>query len=712
MVLPPGSAPGALRATMRKFLVITCFLLTVPGVRAQVWTPLGPPGGDARVLAADPQKSSRVFLGTADGHIFGSQDSGAHWTLLGRASSRIDAVITAIVVDPLNANVLLASSWARNSPDGGGIFRSEDGGHIWAAAGLGGQSVRVLTMAPSDSSVLVAGTLDGVYLSRDGSKTWQRISPEHDPELRNFDALAIDPRDPQTIYAGTFHLPWKTTDGGRTWNPVHAGMIDDSDVMSLLIDARDSQRIFASACSGIYRSDDRAAQWRKIQGIPYAARRTYAIAQDPREPDRVYAATSEGLWKTDDGGLNWRRTTSDSLVVNSVIVTEGSPGRVLIGTDGSGVLASEDGGEHFQETNVGFNHRQILALGLDAKAPGRVLAVLGQSADPVLVSSDKGRTWSPLGAGFPAEPVLRVYAAPDGAWWASLGRGGLMRYEVGTNAWTRTGTLRLDPANARAALSSPHATLRAGSNGPPPRGLGRQRRKAMPASTSLAVIVVDMAFSTNQWYAATNEGLLVSKDLGATWIHKPLGPLATMPVQAVRVSADGLRIRVVSQRGLVFSDDAGKAWRWHDLPLESGGATAVAVAGDSENTLLAMAHNGLYISRDFGGAWERAAAGLPAAPVLAFAASGPVFAAAMQTGGLYISGDSGRTWDRVPGALSDARFTVVESTPQPGVFFVAADLDGVYRVQWRGHGAEISNPATPLPPDPSAVDPHPGAFPR
>jgi len=675
---------------MRKFLAFICFVLSVPAARAQVWTPLGPPGGDARVLAADPQNLSRVFLGTADGHIFGSQDSGAHWILLGRASSRIDAVITAIVVDPRNSNVLLASSWARNSADGGGVFRSSDGGRTWAGAGLGGQSVRVLAMAPSDSSVLVAGTLDGVYLSRDASKTWQRISPEHHPELQNFDSLAIDPRDPQTIYAGTFHLPWKTTNGGRTWNPVHAGMIDDSDVMSLLIDGRDPQRIFASACSGIYRSDDRAAQWRKIQGIPYAARRTYAIAQDPREPDRVYAATSEGLWKTEDGGLNWRRTTSDSLVVNSVIVTEGSPGRVLIGADGSGVLASNDGGEHFQETNAGFNHRQILALGWDARPPGRLLAVLAQSSDAVLVSSDEGRTWSPLGSGLPAEPVLRAYAAPDGAWWAPLARGGLIRYQAGSDSWAR-----------------------AGSGSSPSKGTGRPPRKAVPGPNSLAVTVVDMAFSSNQSYAATNEGLFVSKDLGASWARQPLGPLASMPVQAVRASADGLRIRVVSQRGLVFSDDGGKNWRWHDLPLESGGAMSLAVAEDSGSILLAMARNGLYISRDFGATWERAAAGLPAATVLAFAANGPVFAAAMQTGGLYISGDSGRTWDRVSGAVSDARFTSVQSSAEPGVFFVASELDGVYRVQWPGRGAEDSNQAKPVASEPStALGFHPETLPR
>ena len=54
---------------MRKFVFIGLFLLTVRSAHAQAWKPLGPPGGDVRVLATDPSRRERIFLGTADGHI-------------------------------------------------------------------------------------------------------------------------------------------------------------------------------------------------------------------------------------------------------------------------------------------------------------------------------------------------------------------------------------------------------------------------------------------------------------------------------------------------------------------------------------------------------------------------------------------------------------------------------------------------------------------
>lgn len=622
-------------------------------------------------MATDPSRPGRIFLGTADGHIFGSEDAGAHWTLLGRASARLDAVITAIIVDPRDAKVLFASAWTQDPSAGGGVFRSEDGGRIWHNAGLTGQAVRALAMAASDPDILVAGTLDGIYRSRDASKSWERISPEHHEELRNLDSLAVDPRDPQTIYAGTFHLPWKTTDGGRNWRPIHDGMIDDSDVMSLFIDGSNPGRIFASACSGIYRSNNGAGQWRKIQGIPYTARRTYAITQDPKNPASVYAATSEGLWKTSDGGLTWRRTTPQSWVVNTVVVAGGRPGRVLIGTEQLGVLSSDDDGEHFQDANGGFFHRQILSLALDEEHSGRILAVLAHAPEPIVATDDNGKSWLPLGPGLRTEQMLRVYASPDG-WWASIEHGGLMRYDTQKKSWQRAGVL----TGEAAAIAAPAA-----------RGSHTSVDKIRTGPRLLQQIVNDMAFSSDHWFAATDAGLLTSDDRGASWALKPVGPLTTLPVRSVRVSSNGQRLWVVSLRGLVFSNDGGASWVWHDLPLKAGGAITLDVDREDEATMISIARNGLYISRDAGNTWQQAGSGLPSTPVQDFAVAGSIFLASMRTGGLYVSSDSGRTWSRVSGTLADGFFPAVITRSDAGVIFAASATDGLYAVEWNGLAA-------------------------
>jgi len=436
--------------------------------------------------------------------------------------------------------------------------------------------------------------------------------------------------------------------------------------------------MYASACSGIYRSDDGASQWKKIQGIPYTARRTYAIAQDPDHPGSVYAATSEGLWKTSDAGVTWRRTTPQDWVINAVVVPEGRPGRVVIGTDRLGVLTSDDNGEHFHEANGGFFHRQIVALASDAANPVRVLSVLAHAPEPILATNDGGKSWVPLGPGLPTKQILRVYAAPGG-WWASLGQGGLMRYDEEKKSWHNAGTVT---GGAAAPASSPAA--------------GSASRTKRTAPHQLGRIVNDMAFSPARWFAATENGLLVSTDQGGMWTLDPIGPLGTLPVQSVRVSSNGERIWVVAGRSLVFSIDGGKSWSWHDLPLEAVGAVSLDVDRADENTLISIAHNGLYISRDAGKNWRQAGAGLPATPVQDFAISGNVFLASMRTGGLYVSSDSGRTWTRLSGTLADNFFPAVLAGGNAGVIFAASATEGLYAVEWTPSAAGVpDDPAAP-----------------
>jgi photosystem II stability/assembly factor-like uncharacterized protein len=658
--------------TMR-FLISILILLAVPALQAQQWRPMGPPGGDVRSLVADPVNARRIYLGTSDGHIFGSRDAGQAWSLLGRVGHRQDTVVTTILVDPRDSEVLYAAAWTQDPLAGGGVFRSEDGGRTWEPAGLEGQAVRALAQAPSAPDILVAGTLDGVYRSRDSGQKWQRISPENHEEIRNLDSVAIDPRNPDIIYAGTFHLPWKTTDAGKNWFPIHDGMIDDSDVFSIVVDRTNPRRIFASACSGIYRSDNAGALWKKIQGIPFSARRTHVILQDPEKPSTIYAGTTEGLWLTHNAGATWRRVTPKNWVINAAIASRERSGRLVLGTERLGVIVSDDGGESFSAANTGFYHRQIVALALDRDHPDRVLAVLTNAPEPVLATEDGGQTWTPLGPGLTTEGLLRVYSSPDG-WWAALERGGLMRYDEKRRAWARTGSVV-----GEAAETVDRKGKRIAAKGPVP----------------LRLVVSDLAFSSDVWFAATPEGLLASRDSGATWSVFPFAPLR-LPVSSVRVSRDGQKIWLVSLRGMVISRDAGQTWAWSDLPFEAGGALRLDVApGEDDNTLLATARNGLYVSRDAGRTWQQAARGIPAAPAQDVALVGDVFLVSLRTQGLYISYDRGGTWSRIEGTLAEGYFPVVATREAANIVFAASATEGLYAVELeKKAGAAASNGST------------------
>jgi photosystem II stability/assembly factor-like uncharacterized protein len=227
-------------------LALGASALAAPARAAEAWIPVGPPGGDARSLAADPRDPSRVYLGTADGVFYRSEDGGRRWRRLSPGFPLRGQSLDDIVIDPEGG--LYVGYWTVATNDGGGVARSTDGGETFKVLpGIEGQAVRALALAPSAPNVLVAGTLSGVFRTGDGGKNWRRISPEGHIDLRNVGSIAFDPGQADTIYAGTWHLPWKTRDGGRTWYPISKGMIEDSDVMTLTVDAKRPPVVYATA---------------------------------------------------------------------------------------------------------------------------------------------------------------------------------------------------------------------------------------------------------------------------------------------------------------------------------------------------------------------------------------------------------------------------------------------------------------------------------
>jgi photosystem II stability/assembly factor-like uncharacterized protein len=643
------------RPSAALLLMIGLWILA-PMCQAQVWHALGPSGGDVHALAVDPQNPQVVYLGTTDGHIFGSRDSGEHWQLLGRAGNSREAVVTSILVSPQNSNTIYASTWTREARgEGGGVFVSHDGGADWESLGLAGHAVRALVAAPSNSSELVAGALDGVFLSSGSGAHWLRISPANDRELQNVDSIAIDPHNPQIIYVGTFHLPWKTLDGGRHWVAIHSGMIDDSDVFSIAVDRTQPQRIFASACTGIYRSDNAGGQWTSIQGIPSSARRTHVVIQDPANPKIVYAGTTEGLWKTGDAGKSWKLVTPANWVVNALLVIPGS-GRMVMGTDQLGVLLSDDGGEFFRVSNDGFNHRQIQALVFDPLHPGRGLAVLANAPETILETNDGGETWFPTGARLRAEDVRKVFASPVG-WLAALEQGGLERYDVSRREWFHEdGILPAHSGNL----------------------------------TGSVPVFNDMAFTRAGWFAAMSAGLYVSRDAGRSW--QPIRFFAKpLPVSSV-LTWDGVHISMAASDCVFYSFNAGQTWRRRRLPQGAGPISQIAFA--ASRTILAAAQNGLYVSRDSGVSWILAAHGIPAAHPQNISISGKVWIAAMRDGGLYTSENQGYSWTRLPGSFADDDFTMVSAAPSANGIFAASSTDGLYLLNFDAEPTPVSASGT------------------
>jgi photosystem II stability/assembly factor-like uncharacterized protein len=199
----------------------------------------------------------------------------------------------------------------------------------------------------------------------------------------------------------------------------------------------------------------------------------------------------------------------------------------------------------------------------------------------------------------------------------------------------------------------------------------------------LRAVVNDVAFSSDAWYAATESGLYVSRDRGATWIAIPLPFHATDPARAVRVR--GGLLWVVTPHSLEISSDAGKTWETRALPVEGKSGSRLEMASDG-GAFLGSDH-GLFVTRDTGITWRQAP--LPELVVEDLIVTSSAIVVTTPAA-LYLSSDSGRMWSRLetPGLESDS--PVVRPVGSGEELLAASPTEGLYEAAITSIGSPVS----------------------
>ncbi len=621
------------------------------------WAVLGPDGGDVRSLAYDPQNPGRVFLGTSTGVIFVSEDGGHSWARFAKLGVGDDYVLDHIAFDPQNSKTIFVSAWSVQDQNAGDVFRTHNGGKDWEVLpAMRGKSVRAMAISVSDHKVVVAGALDGVYRSTDGGNNWQKISP-NDGVVKNIESIAVDPKDPNVVYAGTWHLAWKTSDGGANWQHINKGMIDDSDVFSIIVSSANPSEVFASACSGIYKSVSGGDLFEKIKGIPFTARRTRVLKQDPGNPAIVYAGTTEGLWKSVDEGKNWKRVSGPEVVVNDVLVDPRNSQRVLLATDRSGVLASDDAATTFTSSNHGYAHRYVSAILADNKEPNTLYIGLVNDREfgGVFLTHDGGQSWQQKSSGLDGRDVFTLKQASNGTLVAGTNKG-VFELAEGSSTWHPINEVVISKSVLRTV------TLKSG------------KKKTMSSTVSTHSIldgrVNDADLGPTHWFAATSSGLFTSKDHGKVWVGGPVaGEKDFVSVQ----SQDGLVVAATRSTVLV-SEDSGAAWQSARLASYPINVRSVTVAPNGQ--IVVATREGAFHSADSGKSWNHVVAGLPDKDITSVAYDGShkrLLATCGQTGVVFESTDGGNTWQRGP----DSGYPLRRISVVHGRYVAATPFDGV-----------------------------------
>jgi photosystem II stability/assembly factor-like uncharacterized protein len=640
----------------KSLIILSLVLSAAVAFAASPWAVLGPDGGDVRSLSYDPSSPDHIYLGTSTGSIFQSTDGGHSWARFSHLGTD-DFVLDHIAIDPKNVETVYVAAWSVENQQAGDLYRSRDGGKTWQTLpGMHGKSIRAFSLAASDPSIMVAGALDGVYRSKDGGDTWERISSAAQSEIKNIESIAIDPKNPNAVYAGTWHLAWKTDDGGQNWHHINKGMIDDSDVFSIIVDQSNPSVVFASACSGIYRSETGGDLFQKIQGIPFSARRTRVLKQDPSAPGTVYAGTTEGLWKTMDSGKTWKRVSDSEIVVNDVLIDPRNSSRVLLATDRSGVLASDDGARTFTASNHGYTHRYVTSIVADNNDPNAIMVgvVNDREWGGVFSSRDGGAHWTQKSTGLGGRDVFALQQAASGQLVAGTNRG-IFIQDKDSASWRPINTVVNEKVSARTVKK------------------GTKRVAIKSKSVSRSVFdgrVTDLEMTPQRWLAATSAGLLISTNDGKSWSGGPI----MGKIDLISVEAKGDMLVAATRMHVLISADGGSTWQQSDPAPYITSIRGVDIAPGGE--ILVASREGAFRSADAGATWTHIVNGLPDKNIssITYDDKGKrMLATSLSTGVIFQSDDDGISWHRGP----DSGYPLRHVRVVQGRFLAATPFDGV-----------------------------------
>jgi photosystem II stability/assembly factor-like uncharacterized protein len=581
---------------------------------------IGPFGGDVRSLLVDSKQPSIAYLGTSDGKIYKSTNSGAAWIPLYPGIGQYDYVIDTLVQHPGEQKHIYAGAWDLHS-EGGGLFESQDAGSTWTRMPLPHpfSSVRGFALCRSIPSRMIVGTLDGAYVSVDGGRTWIQVG---DRELEKAESVAIDPVDPRFLYVGTWRLGYRSIDFGKTWFLVDKGMPLDSDVFSIAIDARNPSVIYSSACSGVYLSINRAQSWTRMKILPDRfAIRAQLIYIDPIDSHRIYSGTTEGLFVSNNEGRGWVRLTPENVTVNAIQVNPSNNNQILIGTEYQGILRSEDGGKNWSESNTGFVHKQISWMLPDAGVSGNLIAGLLSGGGGIYHYDDLKREWT----SFQIEPGMRILSflclPKDNGKLAGTSQG-LYWQPKSSDRWKKMAgsisrrtiySLALDPASPIIYAGTDQGIFRT--------SLAAMDFRMPPAyRLSPKVWCISAPQKTpGLVYAGTGLGLIRSYDKGTTWnVISSYGLPDHITINTIAISpSNSEHLFAATSGGLFESENGGVYWN----PMSDGRMgiriSSVIFLDDSGNRVLAADNTsgGVFYSQNGGKTWEKFFSGEFSSPV-------------------------------------------------------------------------------------------------
>mgnify|MGYP001823736207 CR=1 FL=1 len=429
------------------------------------WREIGPyRGGRSAAVAGIPQDRETYYFGATGGGVWKTTDGGSHWNNV--SDGFFGGSIGAVAVSEWDPNVVYVGTGEKtvrgNVSHGDGMWKSTDAGRTWRHIGLpDSRHISRIRIHPKNPDLVYAAVMGhlfgpneerGVYRSRDGGETWERIL------FANAQAgavdLAMDPTNPRVLYASTWRVIrtpyslesggegsglWKSSDGGDNWTSLSAneGLPEPPlGIAGITVSPSNPDNLYAiveAAEGGVFRSTDAGETWARVNEERKLRQRAWyysRINADPADEDVLYVLNVR-FHKSKDGGKTFEAVDTPHGDNHDLWIDPNDSRRMVQANDG-GANVSYDGGVNWSPQD-NQPTAQMYRVSTDNAFPFRLLggqqdnSALRIRTRSVFGSSIGDRDWGPT-AGGESGHIVADPDNPDVVYGGSYG-GFLMRVD-------------------------------------------------------------------------------------------------------------------------------------------------------------------------------------------------------------------------------------------------------------------------------------------
>ena len=221
--------------------------------------------------------------------------------------------------------------------------------------------------------------------------------------------LAVDVLDPNKLYIATHHGLLVLIQDKDLYQVGTSG----DDFMGFSAHPTDANMFFSSGHPrtggniGFQKSEDGGFTWVKVSDGENGPVDFHSMAISPVNPNLMFGWFEESLQRSNDQGANWQIVSSELSPINIVADSQDENVVYASSSQGQGVMVSRDKGESWSPLSAELTGDAVSVIAVHLK-DSNILFAFSEKLGGLGKSIDAGKTWTKIDESFNQELILHI----------------------------------------------------------------------------------------------------------------------------------------------------------------------------------------------------------------------------------------------------------------------------------------------------------------